>query len=58
MKSYNSRELIRILKKNVWVLKANIGSHNYFENPERPDILIFYFFIFFVTYVLSPNISV
>lgn len=39
MKSYNSRELIRILKKNGWVEKGKArGSHLYMINPEKPEL--------------------
>lgn len=35
MKSYNSKEVIKILKANGWVLLIVRGSHNYFVNPKK-----------------------
>lgn len=37
MKSYNSKEVIKILKANGWVLLRVRGSHNYFVNPNKKE---------------------
>ena len=34
MKSYSSREIIRILEKNGWKLKGCVGSHHQFEHKD------------------------
>lgn len=39
MKSYNSRELIKILKKNGWIPTGKqTGSHKFFINPDKPEL--------------------
>lgn len=39
MKSYNSKELLKILNKNGWVEKGvQRGSHKYLVNPDRPEL--------------------
>lgn len=39
MKSYNSRELLKILKKNGWVETGiSRGSHLYMYNPDKPEL--------------------
>lgn len=39
MKSYNSRELIKILKKHGWVETGiSRGSHLYMCNPDKPEL--------------------
>lgn len=39
MKSYNSREIIRILKKNGWIEKGDAnGSHVFMINPDKPNL--------------------
>ena len=35
MKSYSSREIIRILERSGWVLKAVDGDHHQFIHAER-----------------------
>ena len=32
----NAIQVIRLLKKNGWVLKAQNGSHKQFIHPEKP----------------------
>lgn len=36
MKSYSSREVIKILKSNGWYEVACDGDHHQFKHPERP----------------------
>ena len=36
MKSYSSREVIRILIQYGWRLKGCVGSHHQFEHPDFP----------------------
>lgn len=36
MKSYSSREVIKILKANGWYLTATVGSHHHFKHPNIP----------------------
>ena len=39
MKSYNSKELLKILKKNGWIETGiQRGSHKYLVNPEHPEL--------------------
>jgi len=33
--SINSRQVIKVLKKQGWELKNTVGSHNHFVHPER-----------------------
>lgn len=33
MKSYSSREVIKILKKNGWYEVACVGDHHHFKHP-------------------------
>ena len=35
MKSYSSREVIKILKKNGWTLARIEGSHHHFIHPDK-----------------------
>lgn len=35
MKSYSSREVIRILKENCWYEVSIEGSHHQFKNPTK-----------------------
>lgn len=35
MKSYSSREVIQILKKDGWYLVAVIGDHHQFKHPTK-----------------------
>jgi len=32
----NAKELLRLLKKDGWVKKAQVGSHKQFEQPSKP----------------------
>lgn len=36
MKSYSSREVIRILKDDGWYEVATVGSHHQFKHPTKP----------------------
>jgi len=36
MKSYSSRQIIRILKEHGWELHSVVGSHHQFKHPTRP----------------------
>lgn len=38
MKSYSSREIIKALKKDGWVLARIEGSHHHFTHPEKKGI--------------------
>ena len=39
MKSYNSRELLKILKKNGWVeMGISRESYSYRYNPDKPEL--------------------
>lgn len=35
MKSYSSREIIKILKRNGWYEVACVGDHHQFKHPEK-----------------------
>lgn len=35
MKSYSSREVISLLKKNGWILVDVTGSHHQFKHPSK-----------------------
>lgn len=32
----NSKDLIRLLEKNGWALRASRGSHHVYTHPEKP----------------------
>lgn len=36
MKSYSSREVIRLLKDDGWYEVATVGSHHQFKHPTKP----------------------
>ncbi len=36
MKSYSSREVIKMLKADGWYLVNTVGSHLQFKHPEKP----------------------
>jgi len=36
MKSYTSREIIRMMEADGWYLVATVGSHHQFKHPEKP----------------------
>jgi len=36
MKSYSSREVIKILKADGWVEVSCVGSHHQFKHPVKP----------------------
>lgn len=39
MKSYNSKELLKILKKNCWIETGiQKGSHKFLINPDKPEL--------------------
>lgn len=35
----NSREVIQLLKKDGWVLKRTVGSHNHFVHPTKQGLV-------------------
>ena len=39
MKTYNTREAIRVAKKNGWILDRTKGDHYYFKHPNHPKTL-------------------
>nr|WP_312292118.1 type II toxin-antitoxin system HicA family toxin [Clostridium chromiireducens] len=39
MKSYSSREVIKILKENGWYLERVCGSHHQFKHPTNPKTI-------------------
>lgn len=39
MKSYNSRELLKLLRKNGWIETGiSRGSHRFMINPDKPEL--------------------
>lgn len=36
MKSYSSREVIRLLKADGWYEVSVVGSHHQFKHPQKP----------------------
>ncbi len=36
MRSYSSREVIKMLKADGWYLVNTVGSHAQFKHPEKP----------------------
>ncbi len=39
MKSYSSREILKILKKNGWIeIGESKGSHHFLINPDKPEL--------------------
>ncbi|MEK4993251.1 type II toxin-antitoxin system HicA family toxin [Paenibacillus sp. FSL H7-0918] len=36
MKSYSSREIIKILEVDGWYIVGVHGSHHYFKHPSKP----------------------
>jgi predicted RNA binding protein YcfA (HicA-like mRNA interferase family) len=36
MKTYSSKELIKILEQDGWELKRIVGSHHHFKHPMKP----------------------
>ncbi len=36
MKSYSSREVIRILKNDGWYLVGSVGDHHHYKHPSKP----------------------
>lgn len=39
MRSYSSREVIKILKQNGWYLARTEGSHHHFLHPDKPGLV-------------------
>lgn len=37
MKSYSSKELIKLIEKNGWYLVHTRGSHHQFKHPTKPN---------------------
>lgn len=40
MRTYDTREAIKIAKKNGWVLVRTRADHYYFKHPEDPRLLM------------------
>lgn len=38
MKSYSSREVIKILQADGWYLVNTVGSHHQFKHPTKKDV--------------------
>ena len=38
MKSYSSREVIKLLKADGWYLVNIVGSHHQFKHPTKKDV--------------------
>jgi predicted RNA binding protein YcfA (HicA-like mRNA interferase family) len=36
MKSYSSKEIIKILEKDGWFLVGIVGSHHQYKHPSKP----------------------
>ena len=36
MKSYSSREIIKLLEEDGWYLVKTVGSHHQFKHPTKP----------------------
>ena len=39
MRVYNSREAMRIARKNGWIYVRSKGDHNYFRHPNHTKVL-------------------
>ena len=39
MKSYSSREVIKMLEADGWVLIRITGSHHHFKHPTKPGLV-------------------
>lgn len=39
MKVYNTREAMKIARKNGWVLVRTKGDHYYYKHPDHPKVL-------------------
>lgn len=39
MKSYSSREVIKMLEVDGWILQRINGSHHHFHHPKKPGIV-------------------
>lgn len=39
MKSYSSREVIKMLEKDGWFLIRITGSHHHFKHPTKPGLV-------------------
>lgn len=40
MKGYSSREIIKILKADGWMLDRVVGDHHIFIHPTKPGIVV------------------
>lgn len=40
MKVYNTREAMKIVRKNGWVLVRTKGDHYYYKHPDNPKVLV------------------
>ena len=39
MKVYNSREAMRVIRKNGWILDRTAADHCHYKHPDNPKIL-------------------
>lgn len=39
MTSYNSRQIIKMLEADGWVLMRTVGSHHQFRHPTKPGLV-------------------
>ncbi|MED0716412.1 type II toxin-antitoxin system HicA family toxin [Aeribacillus composti] len=39
MKSYSSKELIKIIQQDGWYIVRTSGSHNQFKHPTKPGLV-------------------
>ncbi|APC46478.1 MULTISPECIES: type II toxin-antitoxin system HicA family toxin [Aeribacillus] len=39
MKSYSSKELIKMIQKEGWYIVRTSGSHHQFKHPSKPGIV-------------------
>lgn len=40
MKVYNTREAMKIARKNGWTLVRTKGDHYYYKHPDNPKVLV------------------
>ncbi|WP_199427075.1 type II toxin-antitoxin system HicA family toxin [Thermaerobacillus caldiproteolyticus] len=39
MKSYSSKELIKLIQKDGWYIVRTSGSHHQFKHPSKPGLV-------------------
>lgn len=39
MKSYSSKELIKLIQKDGWYIVRTTGSHHQFKHPSKPGLV-------------------